>query len=381
LFIAKICCVLCGPNTNLLKQDFLQQKLDERIQLNAYRQLKLPGESIDFCSNDYLGIVTNNLLHHSSDELRSGSTGSRLLAGNYILIEETERFVAKFHRAEAGLMFNSGYDANLGLLSAVPRRGDMVLYDYLSHASIRDGIRLSFAQAFSFLHNDLEDLEKKLKQSHTGSIHQLFVVTESVFSMDGDMAPLNEISALCEKYDALLIVDEAHATGVVGEKGEGLVQELHLEEKCFARVHTFGKACGCHGAIVLSSELLRNYLINFSRPFIYTTALPEASVIAIRTAYEVFPALWAERKHLSWLIDNFQRANISHQKLKGNTPIQVVVIPGNDDAKACADTCQQHNLDVRAILYPTVPKGSERLRIVLHAFNSREELDRLIQLL
>ncbi len=364
---------------NTVKEDFLQRKLDERIQLNAYRQLRLPGQQIDFCSNDYLGIATNGLLHHSSDDLRSGSTGSRLLAGNYILIEETERFIANFHKAPAGLIFNSGYDANVGILSAVPKRGDVVLYDYLSHASIRDGIRLSFTQSHSFLHNDLNDLERKMQQARSGSSNHLFVVTESVFSMDGDTAPLKDISLLCDKYDALLIVDEAHATGVVGDKGEGLVQSLQLEEKCFARVHTFGKACGCHGAIVLGSELLRNYLVNFSRPFIYTTALPEASIMAVRTSYEVFPILHAERKQLTNLIEQFQSSAISFHKPVSHTPVQVVIIPGNEQAKAVAEACRQNNLDVRAILYPTVPKGSERLRIVLHAFNSSAELEQLIQ--
>ena len=160
----------------------------------------------------------------SIDGLHHGSTGSRLLAGNYELIEETENLIAKFHDAEAGLIFNSGYDANVGLLSCVSQRGDTIIYDYLSHASLRDGIRLSFAQAFSFLHNDLDDLEKKLKVA----VGNIFVVTESVFSMDGDFAPLKDISLLCEKYNASLIIDEAHATGVVGEKGVGLVQHLNL---------------------------------------------------------------------------------------------------------------------------------------------------------
>ena len=158
------------------------------------------------------------------------------------------------------------------MLSSVPQKGDVIIYDQLSHASIRDGIRLSFASSFSFLHNDVDDLEKKLSAAAKSS-QNIFVVTESVFSMDGDMAPLNEISKLCEKYNAALIVDEAHATGIIGEKGEGLVQHLDLQQKCFATLHTFGKACGCHGAVILGSKQLKKYLINFARPFIYSTAL------------------------------------------------------------------------------------------------------------
>jgi 8-amino-7-oxononanoate synthase len=210
-----------------MNEDFLHKKLNERKQQNAYRQLRLPNEKTDFSSNDYLGMVKNGLIpSQSSHELKHGATGSRLLSGNYALIEETEKLIAAFHDADAGLIFNSGYDANIGLLSSVPQREDTIIYDQLSHASIRDGIRLSFAQSFSFVHNSLADLEEKLRISK-GNI---FVVTESVFSMDGDMSPIPEILALCEKYKAHLIIDEAHATGVIGERGEGLVQSLHFKK-------------------------------------------------------------------------------------------------------------------------------------------------------
>jgi 8-amino-7-oxononanoate synthase len=359
-----------------MNEEFLNKKLEERKNQNAYRQLQLSKSKIDFCSNDYLGIVRNKL-STDNGQLSTGSTGSRLLSGNYSLIEETEKMISSFHDAEAGLIFNSGYDANVGLLSCVAQRGDTILYDYLSHASIRDGIRLSFAHSFSFVHNDLEDLEKKLKVAQ-GNI---FVVTESVFSMDGDIAPLENIIKLCEQYNANLIIDEAHATGIIGEKGEGLTQYLSLQKKCFARVHTFGKALGCHGAIVLGSEMLRNYLINFSRAFIYTTSLPEISVAGIKDAYELFPTMNEERNHLQELILRFQNADLKFEKLKSLTPIQVVIIPGNDDVKRIASHLQENNLDVRAIVYPTVPKGSERLRVVLHSFNSVDEVGNLIKLL
>ena len=365
-----------------MNQEFLYKRLEERKQQNAYRQLRLPDGKIDFCSNDYLGIVRNDLLsrpltldHRPSADFKHGSTGSRLLAGNYALLEETEKIISKFHDSEAGLIFNSGYDANIGILGCVPQRGDTIIYDHLSHASIRDGIRLSFAQAFSFAHNDMENLEQKLKAA-TGNI---FVVTESVFSMDGDMAPLKEITGLCEKYNASLIVDEAHATGVVGEKGEGLVQDLNLQQKCFARIHTYGKAVGCHGAIVLGSENLRNYLINFSRTFIYTTALPETSVEAIKKAYEIFPLMATERNHLLQLVGYFQSSTINFERLTSTTPIQGIVVPGNELVKNLSVHLQSNNLDVRPILYPTVPKGSERLRIVLHAFNTMDEMQLLIE--
>jgi len=365
--------------------DFLNKKLNERKQQNAFRQLKLFEGKIDFCSNDYLGIVKNNLLHKpaaANCKLQTGSTGSRLLAGNYKLIEEVEKEIALFHRSETALIFNSGYDANVGMLSSIPQRGDVVLYDFLSHASIRDGTRLTFAQSFPFAHNDLNDLEKKLQQIRSESISpfekNIFVVTESVFSMDGDICPLQELVHLCKKYNAHLIIDEAHATGVVGANGEGLVQNLHLRDEIFCRVHTFGKACGCHGAAVLGSRRLRNYLINFARTFIYSTALPEHTVALIRTSYQTFPGMMNERTNLQQLINLFQSSDIPYEKLVSRTPIQIVIVPGNDQIKHVAERLQQNNLDVRPILYPTVPKGKERLRIVLHAFNTESEVQLLI---
>ncbi len=357
---------------------FLDKKLEQRVRQNAFRKLKLPGDKIDFCSNDYLGIVYHNLLNSQiSDQLRTGSTGSRLLAGNYSLIESTEKLIAAFHKAEAALIFNSGYDANLGILSAIPQKGDTIIYDQLCHASIRDGIRLSFAQSFSFAHNDMNDLEKKLK-SATGNI---FIVTESVFSMDGDFCPLETLVALKKKFNAHLIIDEAHAIGVVGENGEGLIQHKNLQEEIFCRVYTFGKACGCHGAVAVGSNKLRDYLINFARSFIYTTALPEQAVAAIKASYNIFPSLNEERKKLNSLISYFQQAFTRFKKLVSSSAIQVVIVPGNDEVKNIAQHLQQNNLDVRPILYPTVPEGKERLRIVLHAFNTLQEIEQLIKIL
>jgi 8-amino-7-oxononanoate synthase len=359
------------------QENFLSRKLEDRRAQDALRRLRLPDGKADFCSNDYLGVVTNGLLAGAVGEDEAhGSGGSRLLAGNYALIEAVEKTIADFHRAEAGLIYNSGYDANLGVLSCVPQRGDVVLYDALSHASIRDGIRLSFARAYAFAHNDLGDLERRLTATQGDN---LFVVTESVFSMDGDQAPLAGMVALCRRFGARLIVDEAHGTGIIGAKGEGLVQAMGLEDDCFARIHTFGKAVGCHGAIVVGSALLRDFLINFSRSFIYTTALPPASIRALGAAYSLLPRLNAERERLHQLIERFRAADIGFERLDSRTPIQVVVVPGNAAVRAVAERLQAAGLDVRPILYPTVPKGGERLRIVLHAFNTDEEVDRLIE--
>lgn len=368
---------------SLPNEDFLQQYLNERRVQGTYRQLSFAGGKVDFCSNDYLGLAHDNRIRERTLQwmrerhLSHGSTGSRLLAGQYPLLEEAELYIAQFHHAPSGLIFNSGYDANLGLFATVPQKGDTVVYDQLIHASIRDGIRLSRAQSFSFAHNDPTDLEKKLQHA-TGRV---FVVVESVYSMDGDQAPLKEVVDLCEKYAAYLIVDEAHATGVIGEKGEGLVQALQLQAHCFARVHTFGKAVGVHGAIILGSDLLRDYLINFARSLIYTTALPPVTVAAILSSYGLFPSLSEERLHLHRLISRFQSATLPYAKLTSTTPIQILIVPGNENAKKLAIRCQEHRLDVRPILHPTVARGQERLRIVLHSFNTFEEMERLIGIL
>jgi len=362
----------------MYRDDFLRRKLDERIARQSLRSLRLSKGMIDFCSNDYLGIAQLHLLKPASAaDLATGSAGSRLLAGHYPLFEETEKQIASFHEAEAALIYNSGYDANLGLLSAVPQKGDTIFYDQLSHASIRDGIRLSFAQSFSFVHNDMADLRKKIQQA-TGTV---FIVTESVFSMDGDICPLAELVTIAEENKAHLIIDEAHATGVIGDRGEGLVQQLGMQSAIFARVHTFGKACGCHGAVVLGSEQLKTYLINFSRSLIYSTALPEHAVGMIAESYRLFPAMHAERQQLKRLIDLFQHTDIAYEKLVSFTPIQGIVVPGNQAVKALAGRLQQQGFDVRPILCPTVPEGKERLRMVMHAYNTEEELLRLLHLL
>lgn len=356
---------------------FLEKRLKERAASRSLRKLTLTEGLIDFCSNDYLGIASNNLLQSQHQLASSGSKGSRLLAGNFELIEQAENQLAAFYKQPAALIFNSGYDANIGLLSCVPQKGDTILYDYLCHASIRDGIRLSFATSYNFEHNNLESLEQKLKLSQ-GNV---FVVTESVFSMDGDEAPLQDLVNLCNEYNANLIVDEAHATGIFGANGEGFCVQESLHNDVFARIHTFGKACGTHGACVVGSKSLKEYLINFARSFIYTTALPPMAIQSIIEAHQILPTLVEERNQLKNLIEYFNASNIKHQKIASKTAIQAVIIQGNEAVKHAAHQLQKNGFDVRPILYPTVPKNTERLRIVLHSFNTIQQLENLIEIL
>jgi len=374
-----------------LKEEFLSKRLNAREEEGLLRKLSPENNLIDFSSNDYLGFACSEelkkIIKEELQTLRSnlltGFSGSRLLTGNSSYAEELERFIAGYHNAQAGLIFNSGYDANLGLISSVAQKGDVIFYDELSHASIYDGVRLSKAESFPFRHNDISHLEDRLKfyRSNDNGNSNCFIVVESVYSMDGDFSPLKEIVALCDEYKANLIVDEAHATGIFGKKGEGRVAELALEEKIFARVHTFGKALGCHGAIVLGSESLRNYLINYARSFIYTTALPIHSLVAIKSGYN----------HLNNKTDNLFKTNeliksfklIIKQKsiegfLESQSPIQSLIIQGNEEVKKISFLVQKDGFDVRPILSPTVPKGKERIRICLHAFNTEGEINGLI---
>ena len=363
---------------------FLSDKINERVLTNSLRELKFNEDHlIDFSSNDYLGFAHSNLLKTKLIEELSihknytlGSTGSRLISGNTQYIEELESCIAKYHQAETGLIFNSGYDANIGLLSSIANRNDTYICDELIHASLIDGVRLSKANKFTFKHNNLLSLEEKLRLAK-GNI---FVITESVFSMDGDFAPLNQMVALVNKYQANLIVDEAHATGVIGEKGEGLVQKLGLQNEVFARVITFGKAIGSHGAIVLGSQLLKTYLINFARSFIYTTAPSFHNLAIVKNAYQYLPQA-EEIKQLQNLIAYFNSKikDIHQLFINSESAIQSLLVSGNLECKATAKRIRDKGFNVKAILSPTVPIGKERIRICLHAYNTKEEIDVMVE--
>ena len=368
-------------------EDLLNAKLNERAGAGNLRGLTTQRAAADFFSNDYLGWATTGLLNHTIHQLfpeagATGSTGSRLLSGNTPETEELERTIARFHKAEAALLYNSGYDANTGLLSAIALKNTIVLYDELCHASIIDGLRLGLCNKYKFRHNSIDDLAEKLSRFTNDG--PLIVVVESVYSMDGDLAPLALITQLCTAHNAQLVVDEAHATGVFGANGEGLVVALGLQEQVFARVHTFGKALGCHGAAVVGGTLLKNYLVNFSRQFIYTTALPPHSVQAIACAYHLLAAKGFSNQPLNGIITYF-RHKVAESGIAGYkdsiSPVQAIVTGSNASAKALAAKMQASGLQVKAILSPTVPQGSERLRICLHSFNTREQIDILSKVL
>lgn len=368
---------------------YIQEKIAERKQQNTFRKLFLPEAEVDFFSNDYLGIATNDslafLLSKTVKNIPNsvtlmGATGSRLLSGNSQFAEETESILAKIHETETALLFNSGYNANLGVLSSLPYKNATVFYDELIHASMHDGIKMSKAKAVGFKHNSIMDLEEKLASTH----NLKFIVIEALYSMNGDFAPLKEMVALAKKYDAAIILDEAHSTGIYGKNGEGWAQQNNLHQDIFIRIHTFGKAAGVHGAVVLCNEAVQSFLINYSRPFIYSTAMPLHSVCAIRSCYEYFASAACEEKREK-LMQNIQQftdltKEIKHFKFAESlSAIQTLFVPGNENAKATAEKIREQGFEVRAILSPTVEEGTERIRICLHSFNSNQEINNLLQ--
>jgi 8-amino-7-oxononanoate synthase len=373
----------------------LNKKLKERRAENSLRCLPVSNNLIDFSSNDYLGFARNEEIFEGAVTVLgqkfsklNGATGSRLISGNYSLYDEVEIEIAKFHTAEAALVFNSGYDANVGFFSAVPQRGDFIFYDEYIHASIRDGVALSTAKAYKFKHNNLEDLQKVISRvldvmTHEQTGREVYVVTEAVFSMDGDSPDLKSFAAFCEAHHFHFVVDEAHAIGVFGEEGRGLISKLNIGHQVFAQIVTFGKAMGCHGAAIVGSVELKDFLVNFSRSFIYTTGLPPHSLATIHMAYQHLrktSAIGALIHNIAYFKKQLTILGINNF-ISSSSPIQCCVISGNEKVKSIALELQKNKFDVKAILSPTVSKGQERLRFCLHSYNSEQELWNVLKVL
>ncbi len=368
-------------------------KLTAREAGNALRKLPMPNGLVDFSSNDYLGFARKRDILEEAVRIMetgavafNGATGSRLLSGNTALHEELEFFLADYFEVDAALLFNSGYDANIGFFSALPQRTDVVLYDELCHASIRDGIAMGHAQSYKFRHSHLEHLSRQIDRvQQSKSNCDIYVVTESVFSMDGDTPDLEALVTLCEKKGANLVIDEAHAVGVFGKKGTGLVSQLDLQHRVFATIVTFGKAIGCHGAAVLGSEALKRFLVNYARSFIYTTAMPPHSLATIQGAFKSLSSSRTEQlslaKNITFFKDQLRALGLESHFIPSNSAVHCCVVTGNERVKACALQLQENGFDVRPIMSPTVPKGKERLRFCLHSFNTEKEIKEVLMVL
>lgn len=347
----------------------LLKKLRDREEKGTKRSLSSFGGMIDLLSNDYLGFASEYL--DVKRESEKGATGSRLISGNNLRLEELEHEIANWFGFESGLFFNSGYDANIGIYSAIPQRGDVVLYDEYVHASIRDGIRLSFADSFSFRHNDVGHLEERLKSVQADTV---YISLEGLYSMNGDFAPLHEIDALAKKYNATIILDEAHSAGVCGERGEGLLGDKDDYTSVAIKLVTFGKAIGGHGAIVLTNELYKEYLINFARSFIYTTGLPNAGYEKVLKVLN--STMWNERRGaLTNLVQSFNELfKDFNVESENNSPIKIISRLSVPEIRKIEAKAKESGVALKGIFAPTVPEGKECIRISLHSFNTLEQL-------
>jgi 8-amino-7-oxononanoate synthase len=362
----------------------LEKELREIEARGQLRSLEIPT-GINFCSNDYLGLATNPALRVCVIDAvaraeRVGSTGSRLLSGNARQWEELEREFADFVGTDAALYFTSGYAANVGLLSALAGRGDIIFSDAANHASLIDGARISGAEKVVFPHCDLAALELALHDRVSQPGRKL-VVTESVFSMDGDLAPLREMTVLAKRYDAEMVVDEAHATGVFGAEGRGRVAELGLVDEIFAVVHMCGKALASAGAFVCGGATLKNYLINRARTFLFSTALPPYFAEQIRAALALARGADAERGRLCAISAKLREDLRGGGWDPGKSASQTVpvLLGENGVAMRIAAELGREGLAVRAIRPPTVPEGTARLRLSLNCSLKDDEIAGLVR--
>ena len=340
-------------------------------------------EYIDLSSNDYLGFTTHPKLKQASkevvDRLGVGSSASRLLSGDSDIYHKLEGKTAQFKGKERALIFNSGYQANVGIISAFYSRGDVIFSDKLNHASIVDGIVLSGAKFFRFPHSDSNHLEQLLKEQRH-KFKQALIITESVFSMDGDKPALDELVSLKEKYNCILMVDEAHATGIFGKNGAGVVEEEGLVGKIDLIIGTFSKALGSFGGYVACSKGAVDYLINTARSFIYSTALPP-SVIAVNLAsLELVEEEPERRRDLINNADYFRkRLEDLGFKIRGSSQIVPLIVSDNQKTVKASQELQRKGYWVLPIRAPTVPRGESRLRFSLTYHHSKEILEKLIK--
>lgn len=353
-----------------------QESLDKRKEEGTLRRLKLQSNGIDFYSNDYLGFAKSKELQYlllqkvmDNPQLLSGSTGSRLISGNSEIAVSVENEIAQKHQFESALLFPSGYNANLALFSTLPNRHDVVIVDEQIHRSVHDACKLSNAKKLKFNHNDPEDLENILKRQEG----HCYIAIESLYSMEGDFAPIQEIAVLAGKYNASLIVDEAHSFGVFGY---GLIEKHQLQHQVSAAVMTYGKALGAHGAIILCNETVKSYLINFASSFIYTTSAQDFQWMSIKTGYEFLDQHHELAVKLQDNIKIFRSRNLKSPSAE-TSPVQAIVIPDNQKLKRLQDILSEEGFLTYAIYSPTVKEGSERLRICLHSFNTEEEIMKL----
>ena len=336
---------------------------------------------LSFCSNDYLGLASDagniEALKEALPETGLGGAASHLVCGHHEAHHQLEERLAAFTRRSSALFFSTGYMANLGVISALVGRGDTVFSDKLNHASIVDGCILSRARMRRYAHGDVAALEEMLAKTDGHKV----VVTDGVFSMDGDVAPLKELARVCRVHDALLVVDDAHGLGVLGPQGRGSVLEAGLsEEDVPVLIGTLGKAVGTSGAFVAGPQWLTEYLVQKARTYIYTTAMPPAVAAATCASLDRIKADDARREHLNQLIARFraEAENLGYELMPSRTPIQPIMIGDNRAALSLSQALEEQGMLVTAIRPPTVPVGQARLRVTLSAAHTTDNVDHLL---
>ncbi len=373
-------------------KNFIHREISDLQAAGCYRRMKridsasdarisLNGKKvINFSSNNYLGLASSGFLKQAAaqalTEFGAGAGASRLISGNLTLHEELEHKIADFKKTESAILFNCGYMANCGLLSALGRREDVIFSDRFNHASIIDGILLSRARLARYAHKDMDGLRRLLIR-YQSSRGKRIIVTDSVFSMDGDLAPLQEIAALAREFGASVMVDEAHATGVLGENGRGALELLNLVSEIDIQMGTLGKALGGFGAYVAGDSLLIDFLVNQARPLIFTTALPPAVVAASLKALDIVQNRPDLRDTLlgqaNWFRKKLQETGFN--TLESETHIIPILVGENDAALQFSQKLLEAGIYAPAVRPPTVPKGTARLRISLMATHTLADLE------
>ena len=375
----------------------IAQSLQDLKQQNRYRQREImhspqgrcvameQGPYLSFCSNDYLGLANDERVKQAFIEgvehFGAGSGAAHLITGHFEPHHELEQALAKHTGRSRALLFSTGYMANLGVIDALTSRGDVVMEDRLNHASLIDGGLYSRASFVRFKHADLEDLEQQLQKNRS---QQALIVTDGVFSMDGDIVPLAEMNILAEKYNARLLVDDAHGMGVLGKTGGGVCEMLSLEEDDKPIIMgTLGKGFGVFGAFIAGSEELIEWLIQRARTYVFTTALPPAVASAALASLNIIQTEPQRRTHLQFLIDTFRQrvTEMGLQLMPSQTPIQPIIVGGEAKAIAWSDKLKQQGILVKAIRPPTVPVGTSRLRITFSASHTLDDLQQLLSAL
>jgi 8-amino-7-oxononanoate synthase len=365
-------------------ENIIASKLAEKEEQELLRSLSLP-KGIDFTSNDYLGLANHFEIAKTAADaytrFGAGSKGSRLLSGNNKIFEETEKWLANWKGSEAALIFNNGYSANLGVISAICDPKTHMFCDYLIHASVLDGFAMSKGKLHRFKHNSPEDLEKKLQEVGGGGLK--LIAVEAVYSMDGDIAPLKDYADLAEKYDAMLYVDEAHSDGILGPDGKGLIAKLGLGNRVDLSLTTFGKAYGTMGACVFGSKLIIDYLINYARSFIYSTAISPGTVVAIQKAVEVAVRENFRRESVLRMSANFRQkiTEAGFNCLQSETQIVPILFGTPVKAQKCKNFLLENGFNTACIRPPTVPLGTARLRINISAAHKEKDIENLAEAL